>query len=145
VSGPGGVDDATLIRIILDASAVRAFGQNEAVGEIISEINSEGAAFATTTAALAEALAAGADRALIEILRANTGCLVIASTLDWDGLGRFLDLTRPGPDALHDVADSDLVMLATRTDAFILTEQPDRYTDISASVVTIRLEEPWAD
>ena len=150
MSEPGGVEDGTLIRVLLDATAVRAFGQHEAVGELIGEINGEGATFATTTAALAEAIAAGADRALIDILRANAGCLVVASTLDWGGLGRFMDVTRPAADAgasagLHDVADSDLVMLAMRTDAFILTEDPDRYTSIVPSVVTIQLEEPWTD
>jgi|SRR5215467_11515689 len=145
VSQPEDVEDGTLIRIILDATAVRAFGRHEAVGELIGEINGEGAAFATTTAALAEAIAAGADRDLVDILRTNAGCMVIASTLDWGGLGRFMDLTRPAAATLHDVADSDLVMLAVRTDAFIITEHPDRYTSIVPSVVTIQLEEPWAN
>jgi hypothetical protein len=145
VSQPDRVEDGTLMRIILDASAICAFGQHETVGEIINEINNEGEAFATTTAALAEAIASGADRALVEILRTNAGCLVIASTLDWGGLGQFMDLTRPGPTTLHDVADSDLAMLAVRTDAFILTEHPARYTSIVDSVVTIQLEEPWTD
>lgn len=69
---------------------------------------------------------------------------MVPSTLDWGGLGQFMDMTRPATTALDDVADSDLVMLAMRTDAFIVTEDPDRYTSIVPSVVTIQLEEPWA-
>ena len=147
MSEPDGADEGTHIRIILDASALTAFGQHETVGEIIGEINNEehGAAFATTTAALAEAIARGADRVLLDILRTNTNCVLVASTTEWDELGRFMDLTRPAPDALHDLADSDLTLLAVRTRAYILTDHPTRYTTIVASVVTIQLEEPWSD
>ncbi|MGH3679563.1 MAG: hypothetical protein ACRDT2_04780 [Natronosporangium sp.] len=133
------------IRLILDASAICAFGQHETVGEVIGDFDDDQEAFAVTTAALAEAVAHGADPGLIDILRNNTACVVVTSTADWSALGRFLDLTRPGPAAIHNLADTDLTMLAVRTDAFILTDRPDRYTKVLHSVVTIQLEKPWSD
>lgn len=141
----GELGDGPQIRLILDASAICAFGQHETVGEVIGDFDDDSEAFAVTTAALAEAVAHGADPNLIDILRNNTACVVVPSAADWPALGRFLDLTRPGPAAIHDVADADLTMLAVRTDAFILTDQPDRYTKILDSVVTIQLEKPWSD
>lgn len=133
------------IRLILDASAVCAFGQHETVGEVIGEFDDARETFAVTTATLAEAVAHGADPGLIDILCNNTACVVVPSMGGWLALGRFLDLTRPGPGAIHNVADADLAMLAVRTDAFILTDQPERYTKILDSVVAIQLEKPWSD
>lgn len=138
-------DGGPSIRLILDASAICAFGRHETVGEIIGDFDGEREAFGVTTASLAEALALGADVGLVDILRTNTSCVVTASTFDWHGLGRFMEVTRPDSTALHDLADSDLTMLAVRTDAFILTAQPDRYTKILPSVITIPLAEPWPD
>lgn len=137
--------DRPQIRLILDASAICAFGQHETVGEVIGDFDGDREVFAVTTAALAEAVARGADHSLIDVLRNNTACIVVPSTADWLTLGRFLDLIRPSPAAMHDVADADLTMLAVRTDAFILTDLPDRYTKILDSVVTIQLEKPWSD
>ena len=145
MSQPDDAEGGPSIRLILDASAICAFGLHETVGEIIAAGAGEMEAFAVTTASLAEALALGADVGLLDILRTNTNCVVTAATFDWRGLGRFMDLTRPEPNALHDLADSDLTMLAVRTDAFILTGQPDRYTKILPSVITIQLQEPWPD
>ncbi|GIF95777.1 hypothetical protein [Catellatospora citrea] len=132
------------IRLILDASAICAFGAHETVGEIIGEFDDEGELFAVTSASLAEALARGADAHLVDVLRTNDNCVVVESTADWRSLGRFMDLTRPGPDRLHELADSDLTMLAVRTDAYILTDRPERYTAIVDSVTTIQLEKPWS-
>lgn len=134
-----------VIRLILDASAICAFGQHETVGEVIGDFDDDQEAFAVTTAALAEAVAHGADPGLIDILLHNTACVVVPSTADWSALGRFLDLTRPGPAAIHDLADTDLTMLAVRTDAFILTDRPDRYTKVLDSVVTVQLDKPWSE
>jgi hypothetical protein len=144
VSQPGDAENGESIRLVLDASAIYAFGLHETVGEIIGELDGEEEGFAITTGALAEALALGADPALIEILLTNTNCVITTSTIDWATLGRFMELTRPGPTALHDVADSDLTMLAVRINAFILTDRPDRYTKILNSVITIQVEKPWS-
>ena len=133
------------IRLILDASAIAAFGGNETVGQIIGDIQDEGGGFAVPTACLAEALALGADPGLVTLLQSHTGCVVINSTADWASLGRFLDLTRPGPDRVGDVADSDVAMLAVRTEAYVLTDRPSRYSDIYGGVPTILLEKPWTD
>ena len=131
------------LRLIFDASAVTAFGQHETVGEIIGELSSlEG--FAVTTAGMAEAVARGADLRLMEILQRKAECSVFVSTTDWLALGRFIDLTRPSAEAVHDVADADLAMLAVRMQAFILTDRPERYTRIMPSVETIPLEPPWS-
>ena len=143
--GEDDAQDGPAIRLILDASAILAFGQHETVGEVVGDFDSEREGFAVTTAALAEALAQGADPDLVDILRNNTACVVVPSTADWLALGRFMDLTRPGPTVVHDVADADLTMLAVRTDAFILTDRPDRYSKILDSVVTLQLEKPWPD
>jgi len=143
VSLPSERGDALPIRLILDASAICAFGQHETVGEVIGEVDDEEETFAVTTASLAEALASGAEPALIEVLQTNTACVVVTSTSDWQGLGRFMDLTRPAPNQLHDTGDSDLTMLALHHEAFILTDRPDRYTSILDSVITIELEKPW--
>lgn len=130
------------VRLIFDASAVAAFGQHETVGEIIGELSSlEG--FGVTTAGMAEAVASGADLRLMEILQRKAECAVFVSTADWLALGRFMDLTRPSTESLHDIADADLAMLAIRTQAFILTDRPERYTRIMPSVETIPLEPPW--
>ncbi|MEU7826059.1 hypothetical protein [Catellatospora sp. NPDC049133] len=136
--------DVPPIRLILDPSALCAFGAHETVGEIIGEFDEQGELFAVTTASLAEALARGADARLLDVLRTNDNCVVVESTADWPSLGRFMDLTRPGPDRLHELADSDLTMLAVRTDAYILTDRPERYTAIVSSVTTIQLEKPWS-
>jgi hypothetical protein len=136
-------NDALPIRLVLDASAIRAFGQHETVGEVIGEVDDEQETFAITTASLAEAIASGAEPALMEILQTNTACVVVTSTSDWQALGRFMDLTRPAPNELHDTGDSDLTMLALHHEAFILTGRPDRYTSILDSVITIELEKPW--
>jgi len=133
------------IRLILDASAIAAFGANETVGQIIGDIQDEDECFAVPTACLAEALALGADPNLVGLLQSHAGCVVITSTADWAALGRFLDLTRPGQNALHDVADSDVAMLAVRSEAYILTDQPARYVGIYGCVPTILLEKPWQD
>ena len=143
MSLPSERGDALPIRLILDASAICAFGQHETVGEVIGEVDDEEETFAVTTASLAEALASGAEPALIEVLQTNTACVVVTSTSDWQGLGRFMDLTRPAPNQLHDTGDSDLTMLALHHEAFILTDRPDRYTSILDSVITIELEKPW--
>jgi hypothetical protein len=136
--------DAPSVRLILDASAICAFGQHETVGEIIGEVDAAEEVFAVTTASLAEAVASGAEPALIEVLLANTACAVVTSTADWQELGRFMDLTRPTPHHLHDTSDSALTMLALHHEAFILTDRPDRYTSILGSVITIELEKPWS-
>jgi hypothetical protein len=138
-------DGLPAIRLILDASAIAAFGANETVGQIIGDIQDEDECFAVPTACLAEALAGGADPNLVGLLQSHAGCVVLTSTADWAALGRFLDLTRPGPSALHDVADSDVAMLAVRTEAYILTDQPSRYAGIYGGVPTILLEKPWRD
>lgn len=139
-------DDTATIQLILDASALCAYGQNETVGEIIGLTGEQpGAVVATTTAALAEALARGADAVLLDVLRTLPDCVVVTSTVGWKPLGAFMDMTRPSTTALHDLADSDLALLAVMTDASVLTDQPRRYTDISPLVVTIELEEPWSD
>jgi hypothetical protein len=137
------IDDLP-IRLILDASAVCAFGAHETVGQIIGDIEAEDECFAVTSASLAEALTLGADPRLIDLLRAHTGCILLTSTADWRSLGRFMDLTRPSATALHDVADSDLTMLAVHTEAYILTDQPARYERIFGAVTTIQLEKPWS-
>jgi hypothetical protein len=49
------------------------------------------------TASLAEAMALGADPNLVDLLQSHAGCVVITSTTDWAALGRFLELTLPGP------------------------------------------------
>lgn len=141
-----GTGDTATIRMVLDASALCAYGEHESVGELIGEIAGEesGATFATTTAALAEALARGADATLLEVLCNLPGCVVITSTGSWRDLGTFMALTRPADAELHDLADSDLALLAVVTDAYVLTERPDRYTAITPLVLTIRLEEPWS-
>lgn len=141
---PDGEPGVEPVRLILDASAICAFGVHETVGELIGEFDDEGELFAVTTASLAQALAMGADARLVDVLRANDNCVVVESTADWRSLGRFMDLTRSGPDRLHEVADSDLTMLAVRTDAYILTDRPERYTAIVDSVTTIQLEKPWS-
>lgn len=133
------------IRLILDASAIAAFGGNETVGQIIGDVQDEDECFAVPTACLAEALALGADPNLLHLLQSHAGCVVINSTADWASLGRFLDLTRPGPNHVHDIADSDVAMLAVRTEAYILTDQPSRYSGIYGGVPTILLEKPWTD
>lgn len=130
------------IRLILDASAVCAFGWHETVGEIIGLVEKD-KVFAVTSACLAEAVARGAEPALVDLLRSHPSCVVIDSMTDWLSLGRFMDLTRPGATILHDVADSDLTMLAVRTEAHILTDQPGRYTSIFDAVSIIELEKPW--
>ncbi len=133
------------IRLILDASAISAFGGNETVGQIIGDIQDEDGCFAVPTACLAEALAQGADSVLVQLLQSHAGCVTVASTGDWASLGRFLELTRHGPHALHDVTDSDVTMLAVRTEAYVLTDDPSRYTRIYGGVPTILLEKPWTD
>jgi hypothetical protein len=143
MSPPAEHSDALPVRLILDASAICAFGQHETVGEIIGEVDSEHEVFAVTTASLAEAIASGAEPSLVEVLLINTACVVVTSTADWQELGRFMDLTRPTPHHLHDTGDSDLTMLALHHEAFILTDSPDRYTSILDSVITIELEKPW--
>jgi hypothetical protein len=132
-------------RLIFDASAVAAFGLHETVGEIIGELHSQAESFGVTTASLAEAVAIGADPRLIQILQTHSDCAVFTSTIDWSALGRFLDMTRPSVQSIHDVADADLTMLAMRSDAFILTDRPERYTRIMPTVVTIPLRPPWPD
>lgn len=139
---PGG--DLPPLRLILDASAIRAFGANETVGEIIGDVQDDDEGFAVPTACLAEAVAYGADPDLLRLLRSHPGCVVVDSTADWATLGRFLDLTRPSPTALHDVADADVTMLAVRSGAVILTDQPARYAAIYGGVDTILLEKPWS-
>jgi hypothetical protein len=136
-------DDDRPIRLILDASAICAYGAHETVGEMISDVEDEDGRFAVPSTSLAEAVARGADPGLIALLRRHSGCVVVTSTADWQSLGRFMDVTRPGPTTLHDVADSDLTMLAVRTEAYILTDQPGRYASISGAVTTIQLEKPW--
>ena len=131
-------------RLILDASAIRAFGANETVGEIIGDVQDDDEGFAVPTACLAEAVAYGADPDLLRLLRSHPGCVVVDSIADWATLGRFLDLTRPSPTTLHDVADADVTMLAVRTGAFILTDAPARYTTVYGGVDTILLEKPWS-
>lgn len=141
---PDGETEVPPIRLILDPSAICAFGVHETVGELIGEFDELGELFAVTTASLAEALARGADPRLVDVLSTNDNCVVVESTADWRSLGRFMDLTRPGPDHLHELADSDLTMLAVRTDAYILTDRPERYTAIVGSVTIIGLEKPWS-
>ncbi|HET8658411.1 MAG TPA: hypothetical protein VFM55_05355 [Micromonosporaceae bacterium] len=144
MSGPRGREVEDLpVRLILDASAVCAFGRHETVGEVIGLVEQEDI-FAVTTACLAEAVARGAEPALVDLLRSHPSCVVIGSLADWLSLGRFMDLTRPGATLLHDVADSDLTMLAVRTEAHILTSQPGRYTSIFDAVSIIELEKPWS-
>jgi hypothetical protein len=143
VSEPPDSDAPAPIRLILDASAICAFGGNETVGEIIGDIQDEDEGFAVPTACLAEAIALGADPDLVRLLRANLGCVVVHSTEDWSTLGRFLDLTRPSSAVIHNVADADVTMLAVRTGAFILTDQPTRYVSIYGGVGTVLLEKPW--
>lgn len=139
----GGWPRGRPLRLILDASAIRAFGVHETVGEIIGEVEDEEASFAVPSASLAEAIALGADVALTELLLSRTGCVIVRSTTDWRSLGTFLALTRGETGTLRDVADSDLTMLAARTEAVILTDRPARYTAIFGAVTTIQLEEPW--
>lgn len=131
------------LRLILDASAIYAFGAHETVGEIIGEVEDEETCFAVPSASLAEAIALGADVALIELLLSHSGCVIVRSTTDWRSLGTFLALTRGDTGTLRDVADSDLTMLAARTEAVILTDGPARYADIFRAVATIQFEEPW--
>jgi hypothetical protein len=143
VSEPQDSDGPPSIRLILDASAICAFGGNETVGEIIGDIQEEDEGFAVPTACLAEAIALGAEPGLVRLLQANLGCVVLHSTADWETLGRFLDLTRPSSTAVHNVADADVTMLAVRTGAFVLTDQPMRYVNIYSGVGTLLLEKPW--
>lgn len=136
-------EESRPIRLILDASAICAFGAHETVGEIIGDIEDADECFAVASASLAEAVALGANLDLIELLLSHHGCVVVRSTADWQSLGRFMDLTRPDAMSLHEVADSDLTMLAARTEASILTDQPARYADIFGAITTIQLEKPW--
>jgi len=144
VNDPSEDDDHPPIRLILDASAIRAFGGNETVGEIIGDIQDEDGGFAVPTACLAEAIALGADADLVRLLQANLGCVTVDSTADWATLGRFLTLTRPSSTTVHNVADADVTMLAIQTGAYILTDRPTRYRDIFGGVGTVLLEKPWS-
>jgi hypothetical protein len=132
------------ILLVLDASAIQAYGAHETVGQIIGDVDDDGGWVALPSACLAEALASGVDPAMLELLRGHLACREVTSTSDWEALGRFMNLTRSA-DGLHDLADSDVTMLAVRNGAYILTDHPARYTAIFSGVPSIQLEEPWKD
>jgi hypothetical protein len=135
------VTEPASVQLILDASALKAYGHNATVGEMLGEIESEDLLTAFSTGSLAQALAQGADRALLELLLRRDRCMPLTPMTEWEELGAFL--RRVGQ--RHDVHDTFLVMLAFMYRAYILTADPGRYTTIHKAVKCIPLQEPWGD
>lgn len=129
------------VQLLLDADALKAYGRDATVGEMLGEVEDEASMAAFTAGSLAQALADGADRALLELLIQRDSCTLVTPLAEWEALGAFL--RRVGPH--HDVHDAYLVMLALMHRAYILTASPDRYTVIYKSVKCIPLQEPWTD
>ena len=130
----------TSIQLILDPDALAGYGTNEAVGELLTEVEDEDLLIAVSRGSLAQAIGAGANRALVELLLQRDSVVQISPMADWDELGRFLALV---DGARHDVHDAWLVMLALKERAHIVTSHPDRYTAIHKSVLCIPLDQPW--
>lgn len=129
------------VQLILDASALTAYGSNVTVGELLGEIEAEDRSVAFSTGSLAQAVAGDADPSLLELLLQRDSCVAVAPMADWETFGRFLRLVGSG----HDLHDAFLVMTAFEHRAYILTARPDRYTAIHKSVWCIELEPPWND
>ncbi|NUR73008.1 MAG: hypothetical protein HOU81_19500 [Hamadaea sp.] len=129
------------VQLILDASALTAYGRNPAVGELLTEIESEAALVVFSTGSLAQAAAEDADRALLELLLQRDSCESISPMIEWEAFGDFL--RRLGH--RRDAHDAFLVFLAFLHRAYILTGDPDRYTVIHKAVQCIPLQRPWSD
>ncbi|GAA2405052.1 hypothetical protein Cme02nite_76030 [Catellatospora methionotrophica] len=129
------------IQLILDAGALKAYGHNATVGELLGEIESKDELTAFSAGSLAQALGEGADQTLIELLLQRDSCRQLTPMAEWEEFGAFL--RRIGP--RHDVHDAYLVMLAFMHRAYILTADPQRYASIHRAVRCIPLEEPWGD
>jgi hypothetical protein len=135
------VTEPSSVQLILDAGALKAYGHNATVGEMLGEIEAESFMAAFSTGSLARALAEGADRAMLELLLQRDSCTPLTPLTEWEELGAFL--RRVGP--RHDVHDAYLVMLAFMHPACILTGDPGRYTAIHKAVKCLPLQEPWSD
>ncbi|MEV6971667.1 hypothetical protein AB0M47_41875 [Hamadaea sp. NPDC051192] len=129
------------IKLILDASALKAYGHNATIGELLGEVEEEEALTAFSKGSLSQALAEGADRSLLELLIQRDSCTVLSPMSEWEELGAFL--RRVGPRL--DVHDAYLVMAAFFYRGYILTSDPARYIAIDKAVRCIPLHDPWGE
>ncbi|GIJ46626.1 hypothetical protein Val02_35120 [Virgisporangium aliadipatigenens] len=110
-----------MIHLILDASAVAAYGTGVDVGETIAEVAHNGAAFTSPAVCLAEA-GRSVDHRLIDLLidhRAFAACELPVEK--WPVLSAALGLL-----ARHDHAAA--VTAAIVLDGHILTAEPEAYS-----------------
>ncbi|HCT75887.1 MAG TPA: hypothetical protein DGT23_04710 [Micromonosporaceae bacterium] len=129
------------VQLILDASALAAYGNSETVGELLSEVEEEDHLIAIPQGSLAQALGANAHRGLLALLLERDRCVEVDPMEDWEELGKFLGLVGTA----HDLHDAAIVLAAVRYKAYILTDRPSDYTRIFKGVRCIKLEAPWAD
>ncbi len=129
------------VQLILDSTALAAYGHNATVGELLNEVEDEELTVLCSTGSLAQALAVDTDRALLELLLQRDSCTAVSPLTEWERFADFLRFVGPG----HDVHDAYLVMLAFQHRAYILTTDPGRYRAVHKAVWCIQLQNPWTD
>ncbi|MFY1686580.1 hypothetical protein [Plantactinospora sp. WMMB782] len=120
------------IRIVLDSTAIAAYADRSiAVGEIITQVGEENSLVALPVACLAEAFLHihEGELPLVAVLAAHPSTVVVnADVSDWlDLAGLARDLGR--------VDAATALMLALRTDGYILTKQPGLYDGFEGAPV----------
>ena len=110
------------VHLILDTSAIRAFTRASIdVGEIISEVNDESAAFGLPVLCLVEANRTAADQERLEILLRHEAATVLdVRASNWRELAAMF----AGMDSLA-AASAALATVDLR--CFILTSEPQMY------------------
>lgn len=121
------------IKAVLDASAITAYSRGSInVGEVISEVASEGGLVGLPVLALVEAAGMGADRGLLDLLTEHPSTVVLPVEEDWLALVAMHDLV-----ARLDAASAALA--AYDEGAYLLTATPSWYAGWAdgASVIGI--------
>jgi hypothetical protein len=126
------------VHVLLDASAIVAFcrGTSVDVGEVIGEVDDEGAAVGLPLLCLVEARRAIADTDLLDLLIAHRATTIVAPDEDsWRALAATYDTV-----GRLDAASA--VLAAYDLDVLILTSQAALYAGLAGGGPIIELPSP---
>ncbi len=120
------------IRLVLDASAVLSFSHGDVhVGELLTELEAEGAIAGLPVACLAEAFPAAVDAERVHLLVEHPAVQVVGESADdWQPLSGMVALVGDYPSAAA-------AWLALDCGGWVLTNRPSRYVQVAGGTLTI--------
>ncbi len=120
------------IRLVLDTSAVLSYARGDVhVGELLTELEAEGAQVAIPVAVLADAFPHAIDAERVHLLAGHPSVLIVGEGAeDWQVLGGMVALVGYYPQAAA-------AWLALDEGGWVLTAYPDRYEQVAEGTLTI--------